>query len=227
MDITYYGHSCFRIRGREGSIVTDPFQPSIGYTPPKIEADICTISHDHPGHNHAGTLRGDPYVITGPGEYEVSGIFVFGWPSYHDRKKGKERGQNTIYTFEVDGVTVAHLGDLGHVLEQPTVEALGDVQVLMIPVGGGATLTTAMASDVISLIEPRLVIPIHYRTPAYAGEANLESVDKFLKEMGTQEGSVDDTVRISQTSLPEETQVLVLKYKGQKDADAEEDKGLQ
>ncbi|MFQ5343486.1 MAG: MBL fold metallo-hydrolase [Anaerolineae bacterium] len=216
MDITYYGHSCFRIRGRDGSIVTDPFQASIGYSPPRVAADICTISHDHPGHNNAGVLRGDPYVIRGPGEYEISGIFVAGWRSYHDQKKGKERGRNTVYTFEVDGVCVAHLGDLGHVPDQSTIEVLGDVDVLLIPVGGQVTLTPAMASDAINLIEPRLVIPMHYHTQAYAGGSRLEPVSKFLKEMGVHNDPVGNTMRISQSSLPAETEVRVLKYKGQK-----------
>lgn len=216
MDITYYGHSFFRVRGREGTIVTDPFQPSIGYTLPHISADICTISHDHPGHNNAGSLQGDPYVIAGPGEYEISGIFVSGWPSYHDKKKGKERGGNTIYTFVVDDLNVAHLGDLGHVPAQSTIEVLGDVDVLFIPVGGQVTLTAAMASDVINLIEPRLVIPMHYRTRAYAGGTKLEPVSKFLKEMGVHDGTAGDTIHVSHSSLPTETEVTVLKYKGQK-----------
>ncbi len=221
MDITYYGHSCFRIRGREGTIVTDPFQPSIGYKLPNVSADICTISHDHAGHNNAGALKGDPYVIAGPGEYEIKGIFVFGWPSYHDRKKGKERGRNTIYTFQVDGVNVAHLGDLGHVPDQSTIEVIGDVDILLIPVGGHVTLTAAMASDVINLIEPRLVIPMHYRTAAYSGQANLDPVSKFLKEMGIHDGTAGDTYRVSQSSLPSETEVIILKYKGQRNADIE------
>jgi L-ascorbate metabolism protein UlaG (beta-lactamase superfamily) len=221
MDITYYGHSCFRIRSRAGSIVTDPFQASIGYALPRISADICTISHDHPGHNNAGILRGDPYVITGPGEYEIRGIFVSGWPSYHDRKKGKERGGNTIYTFEVDGITIAHVGDLGHSPNQATVEMLGDVDILLIPVGGRVTLTAAMASEVINLIEPRLVIPMHYRTRAYAGGTRLDPVSKFLKEMGVHNGTAGDTLRVSQSSLPAETEVMVLKYKGQTDAEIE------
>lgn len=214
MDITYYGHSCFWISGSHASIVTDPFQPSIGYTPPSVAADICTISHDHPGHNNAGTLQGDPYIITGPGEYEISGVFVFGWPSYHDRKKGKERGRNTIYTVAVDGVTVAHLGDLGHIPDQTIIEAMGDVDILLIPVGGRVTLTATMASDVISLIEPRIVVPMHYRTSAYAGDTNLEPVSKFLKEMGIRDRAQDESIRVSRSSLPSETQVVVLEFKG-------------
>lgn len=217
MDITYYGHSCFRVRGGEGTIVTDPFQASIGYTPPHVAADVCTISHDHPGHNNAGVLRGAPYVISGPGEYEISGIFIAGWRSYHDRKKGRERGQNTVYTFEVDGICVAHLGDLGHVPDQSIIEVLGDVDILLIPVGGHVTLTAAMASDAINLIEPRLVIPMHYRTEAYTGTASLEPVSKFLKEMGVHNDAASDTIRISQSSLPAETEVRVLRYKGQRE----------
>ena len=215
MDITYYGHSCFRIRGNESSILTDPFHPSIGYTLPRISADICTISHDHPGHNNAaGIAQVEPYVIKGPGEYEVRGTFVFGWPSFHDQQGGKERGGNTIYTFEVDGIGVAHLGDLGHVPDQATVELMGNVDVLLIPVGGQVTLNAAMASDVISLIEPSVIIPMHYHTEAYTGEIQLDPVDKFLKEMGIHDCGADTTVRLSQSSLPEETQVMVLEYKG-------------
>ena len=217
MDITYYGHSCFRIRGREGTIVTDPFQPSIGYAVPHVAADICTISHDHPGHNNAGALSGDPYLINGPGDYEVSGIFVLGRPAYHDSKRGKERGRNTIFSFEVDDVNVTHLGDQGHVPGQSTVEAIGDVDVLLVPVGGQATLSASMASDVINLLEPRLVIPMHYRTSDYAGDTDLDAVSRFLKEMGLQNGDAGDTFRISQASLPEETQIVVLRYKGQQD----------
>ncbi len=193
--------------------MTDPFQPSVGYPPPQVSTDICTVSHDHPGHNNTAILRGDPYIIAGPGEYEVSGIFVFGWPSFHDDERGKKRGRNTIYTSEVDGVNIAHLGDLGHVPDQATVEAMGDVDVLLIPVGGEVTLNAAMASDVISLIEPNVVIPMHYQTSAYAGEADPDPVDKFLKEIGTPNGATDHTVRISQSSLPEETHVMVLKPK--------------
>lgn len=216
MDITYYGHSCFKVRGSQGSVVTDPFQASIGYTPPRVTANICTISHDHPGHNNAKVLRGDPYVITGPGEYEISGVFVFGLPSYHDRRKGRDRGRNTIYTFQIDGVNVCHLGDLGHVPDQATLEGMGDVDVLLIPVGGKVTLTAAMAAEVINLIEPRIVIPMHYATDAYRGEAKLAPVRKFLKEMGVHDGGREqDTLRLTASGLPGDTEVIVLKYRGE------------
>ena len=215
MDITYFGHACFKIRGSRGSVVTDPFQTSIGYAPPRVTADICTISHDHPGHNNAKVLRGNPFVITGPGEYEIKGIFVFGFPSYHDRRKGRDRGRNTIYTFEIDGINVCHLGDLGHVPDQATLEAIGDVGVLLIPVGGKVTLTAAMAAEVINLIEPHIVIPMHYATKDYRGEVKLDPVHKFLKEMGVQDGQrVQDTLRLTPSGLPDETEVIVLNYRG-------------
>lgn len=215
MDITYFGHSCFKIRGSRGAVVTDPFQSSIGYAPPRVTADICTVSHDHPGHNNVKVLRGKPFVITGPGEYEIKGIFVFGFPSYHDRRKGRERGRNTIYTFEIDGINVCHLGDLGHVPDQATLEAIGDVGVLLIPVGGKVTLTAAMAAEVINLIEPRVVIPMHYATKEYRGETKLDPVRKFLKEMGVQDRRrEEDTLRLTPSSLPDETEVIVLSHRG-------------
>ncbi len=217
MDITYYGHSFFRIRGREGTVVTDPYQPTMGYPLPSVNANICTISHEHPGHNNAGAIANDPYVAAGPGEYEVSNIFVFGRITYHDRQKGTRLGRNTIYVIEMEDLHVAHLGDLGHLPDQATVEFLGDVDILLIPVGGDVTLTASMASEVINMIEPRLVIPMHYHTPEYAGPAQLDPVSKFLKEMGVQSHPTSDTLRVSKTSLPTETQIVVLKYPGQKD----------
>jgi L-ascorbate metabolism protein UlaG (beta-lactamase superfamily) len=215
MDITYYGHSCFRIRGSHGTVVTDPFSEATGYYElPRVAADICTISHNHAGHNYGGAVLGNPYIISGPGEYEVSGIFVYGWPSYHDGQMGQVRGRNTIYTFEIDGFTVAHLGDLGHVPSKTLLEGIGDVDVLLTPVGGDVTLTAAMASDVISLIEPHLVIPMHYRTAAYTGPANLDPLAKFLKEMGAHNVQPETSLRASASSLPDETRIVVLKYRG-------------
>jgi L-ascorbate metabolism protein UlaG (beta-lactamase superfamily) len=216
MDITYYGHSCFRIRGSQGAVVTDPFSSATGhYTPPTVPADICTVSHNHAGHNNTSVLAGNPYIISGPGEYEVSGIFVYGWPSYHDSQEGEMRGCNTIYSFEIDGLNVAHLGDLGHVPAKGLLERIGDVDVLLIPVGGDVTLTAAMASDVISLIEPHLVVPMHYHTAAYGGPANLDPVSKFVKEMGAKHIQPEASLRVSSSSLPDETRIAVLKYKGE------------
>lgn len=216
MDIAYYGHSCFRIRGSQGTVVTDPFSSATGsYAPPTVAADICTVSHDHAGHNNTSVVLGNPYIITGPGEYEVSGIFVYGWPSYHDSQEGEIRGRNTIYSFEIDGLNIAHLGDLGHVPDKGLLEGIGDVHVLLIPVGGDVTLTAAMASDVISLIEPHLVVPMHYFTAAYSGPAHLDPVSKFMKEMGAKHMQPETSLRVSSSSLPDETRIVVLKYKGE------------
>ena len=129
MEITWYGHSCFRLRAKECTLITDPFNKSIGYSLPRTTADIITISHDHPGHNNAEAIKHDPYVVNRPGEYEVKGIFIFGIPTYHDKRKGRDRGRNTAYLIEVENLSICHLGDLGHVPNQSQVEELSQVDV--------------------------------------------------------------------------------------------------
>lgn len=212
MEITWYGHACFRLRGREGTVVTDPFDNSVGYSLPRITADIVTISHDHPGHHKAGAVKGDPYVITGPGEYEVRGIFVFGISTFHDKRKGRERGANVAYLIEMERLSVCHLGDLGHVPTQSQAEDLGAVDVLLIPVGGASTLSAAAAAEVINLIEPRLVVPMHYRTPGT--QMKLDPVNKFLTEMGVKSIAAEDSLKLTAGALPDETRVVLLEPKG-------------
>lgn len=212
MEITWYGHSFFRLKAKEGSIVTDPFSKQIGYSVPRVTADIVTISHNHPGHNNADAIKGEPKVIRGPGEYEVNNIFVFGIPTNHDKRNGRERGRNTVFLFEMENLTVCHLGDLGHVLNQSQVEALGDVGVLLIPVGGLSTLTAPLAVEVVNLIDPRIVVPMHYRTPAVT--LKLDPLDKFLKEIGTKVEAPQESLKVTAGSLPEETQIVVLEVKG-------------
>ena len=134
MEITWYGHSCFRLRDRKATVVTDPYDKSIGYSLPRIRADIVTLSHDHPHHTYVRGVKGDPKVISGPGEYEVKGVFITGIPTFHDKKKGSVRGRNTVFLFDFDDLTVCHLGDLGHVPTQSQVELLNDIDVLLIPV---------------------------------------------------------------------------------------------
>lgn len=212
MEITWYGHSCFRLRGREGTVVTDPFDKVVGYSLPRITADIVTISHDHPGHNNAEAVKGDPYVITGPGEYEIRGIFVFGIRTFHDKRQGRDRGANVAYLIEMEDLTICHLGDLGHVLTQSQAEAMSEVDVLLIPVGGASTLSAAAAVEVINLIEPRLVIPMHYRTPGV--KMKLDPVDKFLAEIGVKPGPPEESLKVTAGALPEETRVVLLELKG-------------
>ncbi len=211
MEITWYGQSCFRLRDRLATVITDPYDKGIGYTLPRVRADIVTVSHDHPDHNYAKGVKGQPKIIVGPGEYEVGGVFITGIPTFHDRKKGASRGRNTVFLFDFEGLTVCHLGDLGHVPTQSQVEALSDIDVLLIPVGAVSTINAAQAAEVISLLEPRLVIPMHYKTKAL--EVKLDSVSKFLKEMGLSKLATQESLKVTKSSLPDETQVMLLDYK--------------
>jgi L-ascorbate metabolism protein UlaG (beta-lactamase superfamily) len=211
MDITWFGHSCFRLSDRGVTIVTDPPSDDMGYDRPRIRADVVTISHEHPGHNNRIGFRGGPKVFDGPGEYEVKDVFITGIATYHDARSGASRGPNTVFLFEFDGLTICHLGDLGHVPTQSEVEALSSVDVLLIPVGGVNTIDPSKASEVISLIEPLLVVPMHYKTPVE--KAKLQTVDKFLKEMGLSPMPAQPELKVTKSSLPSETQVVVLDHK--------------
>jgi L-ascorbate metabolism protein UlaG (beta-lactamase superfamily) len=212
MEITWYGHACFRMHERGGpTIVTDPYDDSIGYTLPRLRADIVTVSHDHGDHNNLRGVRVLGKVFTSPGEYEVQGVFITGIPTFHDRKQGEERGQNVVFLFDFDGLTICHLGDLGHVLSQSQAEALGNVDVLLIPVGGVYTLTAASAAEVVSLLEPRLIVPMHYKTKALS--FRLGTVDPFLKEMGAEDAAPHESLKITKANLPEEAEVVVLEYR--------------
>jgi L-ascorbate metabolism protein UlaG (beta-lactamase superfamily) len=211
MEITWYGQSCFRLRDRLATVITDPYDKSIGYTLPRVRADIVTVSHHHPDHNYIQGVKGEPKVIDGPGEYEVRGVFITGIPAFHDRRKGASRGRNTVFLFDFEGLTVCHLGDLGHVPTQSQVEALSDIDVLLIPVGAVSTINAAQAAEVISLLEPRLVIPMHYKTKLV--KVKLDPVSKFLKEMGLSKLPTHESLKVTKSSLPEETQVLLLDCK--------------
>jgi len=193
-------------------VVTDPYGKEMGYTLPRLRADIVTISHPHPGHNYLKGVKGSPKVIDGPGEYEIQGIFVTGIASYHDRRKGRDRGKNTIYLFDFEGLTVCHLGDLGQVPTQSQVEDLSDIDILLVPVGSHTTINVAEASEVISLLEPRVVIPMHYRTEAM-GDSPLDSVDRFLKVMGVK-GTPQERLKVTKSTLPDDMQVVVLEPRG-------------
>ncbi len=214
MDISWYGLSCFRIREGGVTIICDPFDKSIGLALPKLRADIITVSHDRPGHNAVDRISGEAKVLRGPGEYEIKNTFVSGLATIHRKVKGEPTERNIAYFFEFGDLTVGHLGDLGEVPAQSEIEALnvGEVHVLMVPVGGGATLDPARAVEVIGMLEPRLVIPMHYRHAGLAPELadNLELVDKFLKEFGSVTPDALDILKVSKSNLPEETQVVLL-----------------
>ncbi len=217
MEITWFGHSCFRLMERGlASVVTDPYDDSLGYPSLKLKADIVTVSHGAPGHANVDAVKGEKRALTGPGEYEIGGVFITGIPtgrSDGDKKKGKpgEVKTNTVYVFDYDGITVCHLGDLDHVPTQAQIEALGAVNVALVPVGGGGGLNAAQAAEVISLIEPSLVVPMHYRTDG--GSSSLDPVSKFLKEMGLGTVKTEQLLKITKSGLPDETHVVLLEAK--------------
>lgn len=210
-EITWLGHACFRLKSKDAVIITDPYDKSLGLGSLGQKADIVTVSHQHPHHNSLSGIKGDPFVIEGPGEYEVRGVFITGVWSYADDKEGKERGRNNIYLFQLDDLLVCHLGALGHTLSGKQVEELGDVDVLLVPVGGHTTLGASKAGEVISLIEPKVVVPMHYSTGRE--NAELDSLDKFMKEMGAKEWSPRDKLAVKASDLDETTQVVVLEAK--------------
>lgn len=208
MDITWYGHSCFRITERNRiAIVTDPYSESIGLPLPKLKADVVTISHDEPGHNYVAAVKGEPHVLTGAGEYEIGGVFITGIPM-HFIEDGAAR-YNVGYLFEYDSLTVLHLGDLAHIPDQSVVETLGEVNVLLVPVGGGKGLRASQAAEVVALIEPHFIVPMHYAIPGLNFE--LDPIDKFLKAMGVSKIQEADTLKVTVGELPEQSQAILLK----------------
>ena len=213
MEITWYGHSCFRLTERNfATVVTDPFDnKAIGYGPLKLRSDIVTVSHDAPGHNNTDAVKGTSHVIDGAGEFEIGGVFITGVQTDGARKKGKEKGvSNTVYVFDYDGITIAHLGDLKQVPTQAEIELFGTVNVALVPVGGGGGLNAAKAAEVISMLEPNLVIPMHYSTPA--SKLSLDELNKFLKEMGLSKMEAQPSLKVTRSGLPSETHVVVLEY---------------
>ncbi len=211
MEIDWLGLSCFRLRAREATVVTDPYEKSIGLKFPRPRADIVTISHNHSGHDNADGVAGTPKVINSPGEYEISNIFITGIQTYHDKRSGRDRGKNTVYAFNIEGLNVCHLGDIGHVPNQAQADAIGEVDILLLPVGGGNALNASDAAEVVSLFEPMVVIPMHYRVPDLT--VKLDSVDKFIKEMGVKEPQKVESYSVKKDSLPKEMQVILLDMK--------------
>ena len=217
-DIQYLGHSCFRLRGRDGIVLTDPFDRSTGMDIGRPTAHIVTVSHAHADHANTAAvkpMRDDLFVIDGPGDYEVSNILVSGVRTFHDSKKGAELGRNTVYVIHVDDVVFCHLGDLGHELTTQQLDEIGSVDVLFIPVGGGETISPATATSVISQIEPKIVVPMHY---ALDGQqtfmSDLAPLDKFTHELGLKDVVAEEKLTVTANNLPaegEETRVVIMK----------------
>lgn len=215
MDITFLGHASFRLKGKTASLVTDPFDPEVvGFSFPKVSADIVTISHDHEDHNKAELVKDVKKVVSGPGEYEINDVSIIGISSYHDNKKGAKRGKNTIYVIEMDGRRIVHLGDLGHKLSEKFIEKVGSVDVLIIPVGGEYTIDATQATELVRAIEPRITIPMHFKVPKLNPEtfSKISSVEPFLTQIGL---PVEKTSKLNVTigAIEEEQKVVLLENK--------------
>lgn len=219
MQITWVGHSCFKIQTKsknstlnpqEVTIITDPFDASwTGTKMPKVQADIVTISHGHGDHANLSAIKGEPFIIDSVGEYEVKNNFITGVKSFHDKNEGKDRGENIIYVIEAEDLRLAHLGDLGHKLTDKQLEFVKDVDILFVPIGGTYTIDAKEAVEVISQVEPRIIIPMHYKTKGI--KIKLDGIDKFCKEIGVCEQPVDK-LKISKKDLPQEkTNVILMK----------------
>lgn len=214
MEITWYGHSCFRLTQRNyATIVTDPYDSDVtGYPAHKLKADIVTISHDAPGHNHLAAVDAT-HVLPGPGEYEIGAVFIQATAIYDTQAEAPRH--NIVYVFDYDGVAVAHLGDLDHIPNQSVIERLGQIDVALIPVGGGSALVASQAAEVISLLEPGIVVPMHYKT--HYTTLELDPVERFLKEMGVsniEDVPQEESLKVTASSAtPEQTQVVVLAVK--------------
>lgn len=210
MDIIWLGHSCFRVRSKDAVVLMDPYNKIAGLDLGRPRAEIVTVSHDHPNHSNVAAVKGDPppKVVSGPGEYELSGMFITGVRTYHDAEGGKRLGRNTVYLLETEGMVLAHLGDLGHPLTTEQAELMSSVDILLTPVGGGNSLGAEGAAEVIAQVEPSIVVPMHYRTAP--GQEGLESVDHFCKEMGVTEWKPEDRLTVRKSDLGETLQVRVL-----------------
>lgn len=206
MELTWYGLSCFRMTERnQSTVVTDPYEDSVGLPALKLKADILTISHDAPGHNNEEGVSGHRHALRGPGEYEIGGVFIRGIAT---PRKNSDEKRNVIFVYEYTGLNVAHLGDLDKVPTQSQIDALGEVNVLIIPVGGGNTLNASQAAELVSMLEPNVVVPMHYHMPQL--NFSLGELDRFLKEMGVTDVTEEPFLKITRAQLPEETQVTVL-----------------
>ena len=204
------GHSCFRIKGSSATVITDPYSPDSGYSLGQPAANIVTVSHSHSGHSYIQGVADQPKLVTRPGEYEISGVLIIGIASFHDSEGGKNRGKNTVYLMEIDEITICHLGDLGHLLSTEQLEEIDNVDILLLPVGGVSTIDATIAAKVVRQLEPKIVIPMHYRTEASRQE--LEPAERFLKEMGAGEVTPRPKLVVTKSNLPSSTQIILLNY---------------
>ena len=211
MEIKYLGHASFRIRGKNAKVVIDPFDPAmVGLKFPAADADVVLITHGHSDHNNAKAVSGSPVILAGPGEYEVKGVKIYGYPSYHDKEKGAKRGKNTMYRMSVDGIHILHVGDLGEKLNDAALDELDGVDILMVPVGGTFTVDAKEALEVVRQIEPKIVIPMHYRVSGMSASMQvLQPLADFAAVMGKSVEPLPKLV-ITADKLPEQLTLVTL-----------------
>ena len=206
MDISWIGHSCLLIQSDGVRLLTDPFADSLGISMARPTADIVTTSHDHPPHAHTKGVSGNPRVLAGPGEYEIGNLYITGIGTERD---GERKTVNTVFTIQTEGVTLCHLGDVNQVLSPRQVDELSHADVLFVPAGGVCTLNTARLAELVRLVGPKIVVPLHYRSEEVA--VDLEPVSEFLEDLGVGEPEPTAVLRITDSNLPRELEVVVLK----------------
>lgn len=213
MELVYLGHSAFRLRMARGiTLVTDPFEKLGNVLMRQVNAEVVTVSHDHKDHNMLGRIKGEPFVISAPGEYEISGVRITGFPSFHDKEKGKKRGKNNIFLIQMDEIKICHLGDLGHLLSEKLLEEINDIDVLLIPIGGLYTLNPQEAAKLTKDIQPKIVIPMHYGVKALGKNLkDLAVPESFFKNLGVKERVEEQKLTLKKGALPEEMQVFLMK----------------
>jgi len=216
MEITYFGLNAVRLRGREATVMMDPYEPKLGLSPVRLNVQIVVMSHDDPTHFSLQGLSGDPHIVTGAGEFEIKGVPITGTQTYHDAKKGAERGKNFVFVLEVDDVRCCHLGHLGHSLTEEQLDAIGSkIDVLFVPIGGGSHINSAQATEIVNQIEPKMVVPISYKLPGLTLLAqNLDGVEKFAKEMGATDLTPQPKLQISVSPTVEEPRLVILEARG-------------
>jgi L-ascorbate metabolism protein UlaG (beta-lactamase superfamily) len=207
-EIRWYGHNCFRVRAREATVIFDPVGRQTGYAMAKQTADIVLISHDHPGHNNLNAVKPEFKSITGPGEYEIHDVFVTGIRTYHDASKGETSGKNTAYLLDAEGITFCHLGDVGHVLTNEQLEAMNGCDVLMIPVGGGSTISVEQAAEMVGQLEPKIVIPMQYATEN--GDTGLGGLEPFCKALGVPVPEPEEKLTLKAADMAETMRLVTL-----------------
>lgn len=208
-EFRWFGHNSFRIRSREATILTDPVDRSTGYVMAKQFAEIVTISHDHTGHTNLNAVRPDYQVIDGPGEYEMDDVFITGIRTYHDNNSGSERGYNTVYLFEIEGLVVCHLGDIGHAPNAEQSEAMAQSDILLVPAGGGTVISQEQAADIVSMLEPKIVIPMQFATEI--GDKDLAAIEPFARLIGVNLPEPVDKYVVKASELTEAMQLIILR----------------